>query len=263
MSFKMNAASAAAILAAIAVIPAVSAHGHVKSITADGKTVDNTTPEWIYNESNTPGWYAKNQDNGKHLHHKKFSYEATPGKTSVSVKAGSDITLGWDTWPESHHGPVLDYLAKCDGDCSAAKKESLKFFKLDGAGVLDAASNQWASDKLIADGNEWTLTIPESLAPGNYVLRHEIIALHSAGQENGAQAYPQCINIEVTGSGSTDPCADGADCVAGTALYKAADAGIKYDIYGGDISSYPIPGPKAWAGAAARVKRTIARAFFA
>ena len=176
----------------------------------------------------------------------------------------------------------MDYLAKCDGDCSAAKKESLKFFKLDGAGVLDAASNQWASDKLIgmfsqihhksfflkltnitADGNEWTLTIPESLAPGNYVLRHEIIALHSAGQENGAQAYPQCINIEVTGSGSTDPCADGADCVAGTALYKAADAGIKYDIYSGDISSYPIPGPKAWAGAAAKVKRTIARAFFA
>jgi hypothetical protein len=44
----------------------------------------------------------------------------------------------------------LDYLAKCDGDCSAAKKESLKFFKLDGAGVLDAASNQWASDKLIS-----------------------------------------------------------------------------------------------------------------
>jgi hypothetical protein len=116
---------------------------------------------------------------------------------------------------------------------------------------------------ITADGNEWTLTIPESLAPGNYVLRHEIIALHSAGQENGAQAYPQCVNIEVTGSGSTDPCADGADCVAGTALYKAADAGIKYDIYGGDISSYPIPGPKAWAGAAAKVKRTIARAFFA
>jgi cellulase len=75
--------------------------------------------------------------------------EATPGKTSVPVKAGSDITLAWDTWPESHHGPVIDYLAKCDGDCSAAKKESLKFFKLDGAGVLDAASNQWASDKLI------------------------------------------------------------------------------------------------------------------
>lgn len=64
MSIKMNAASAAAILAALAFMPAVSAHGHVASITANGETVDGTTPEWIYNESNTPGWYAKNQDNG-------------------------------------------------------------------------------------------------------------------------------------------------------------------------------------------------------
>lgn len=44
---------------------------------------------------------------------------------------------------------MLNYLAKCEGDCTKAEKESLKFFKLDGAGVLDAASNQWASDKLI------------------------------------------------------------------------------------------------------------------
>lgn len=173
------------------------------------------------------------------------------------------MTLQWNTWPESHHGPVIDYLAKCSGDCTDADKASLSFFKLAGAGVLDAGSNQWASDKLIADGNQWTVSIPESLAPGNYVLRHEIIALHSAGQEDGAQSYPQCVNIEVTGSGSTDPCSDGADCVVGTSLYTASDAGIKYDIYSGDIASYPIPGPKAWAGAAAKVKRTIARVFSA
>jgi hypothetical protein len=55
MSIKMNAASAAAILAALAIIPAVSAHGHVKEIVANGETVAGTTPEWIYNESNTPG----------------------------------------------------------------------------------------------------------------------------------------------------------------------------------------------------------------
>lgn len=64
MSIKMNAASAAVILAALAVMPSVSAHGFVESITADGKTVDGTNPNWIYNEADTPGWYAKNQDNG-------------------------------------------------------------------------------------------------------------------------------------------------------------------------------------------------------
>jgi hypothetical protein len=51
MSIKMNAASAAAILAALAAMPA-------------GETVPGTTPEWQYNDNKTPGWYAMNQDNG-------------------------------------------------------------------------------------------------------------------------------------------------------------------------------------------------------
>lgn len=156
MSIKMNAASAAAILAALAVMPAVSAHGHIKSITANGETVDGTTPEWFYGEKgDTPGWFAENQDNG-FVEPSSFGdadiichKNATPGKTSVAVAAGSDVTVHWDTWPESHHGPVLDYLAKCSGDCSEAEKESLSFFKLQEGGVLDAASNEWASDKLI------------------------------------------------------------------------------------------------------------------
>lgn len=38
---------------------------------------------------------------------------------------------------------------------------------------------------------ESDFTVPQHLAPGNYVLRHEIIALHAAGQANGAQNYPQ------------------------------------------------------------------------
>lgn len=155
MSFKMNAAGAAAILAAFAAMPSVSAHGYVESITADGQTVDGTSPNWKYNDEKTPGWYAANQDNGfvspssyadgDIICHK----EATPGKSSVKVTAGSDMTLKWNTWPESHHGPVIDYLAKCEGDCTDADKESLKFFKLDAQGVIDAGSNEWATDKLI------------------------------------------------------------------------------------------------------------------
>jgi hypothetical protein len=63
-SIKINAASAAAILAALAAMPAVYAHGHVSEITANGETVPGTTPEWQYNDNKTPGWYAMNQDNG-------------------------------------------------------------------------------------------------------------------------------------------------------------------------------------------------------
>lgn len=44
----------------------------------------------------------------------------------------------------------------------------------------------------IANNLTSTVAIPSDIAPGNYIIRHEIIALHSAGQENGAQSYPQC-----------------------------------------------------------------------
>lgn len=89
-----------------------------------------------------------------------------------------------------------------------------------------------------------TTTLPKHLKPGHYVVRHEIIALHGARQENGAQAYPQCVNVKVGGSGEVAL----GEGVAGTALYTAEDPGMKFDIYGG-ATSYPIPGPAVWTAA--------------
>lgn len=235
---------------------------------------NNLLQSWYYlpanQQASTAGWNALNQDNGFVEPNSYGSSDiachksAKPGTASVPVKAGDSIKLTWNTWPESHHGPVIDYLAKVNSFASATAG-SLSFFKIAESGLISGASppGTWASDNLMKAGNSWTVKIPSSLPSGNYVLRHEIIALHSAAQEDGAQNYPQCINIEVSGSGSADPCSSGADCVAGTALYKPDDKGIKYDIYGGDIASYPIPGPSKWDAAASKIKRTIARAFSA
>ena len=52
------------------------------------------------------------------------------------------------------------------------------------------------------------------------------IALHSAGTEGGAQNYPQCFNLQVTGSGSDVPAG-----VLGTELYSPTDPGILVNIY--------------------------------
>lgn len=52
---------------------------------------------------------------------------------------------------------------------------------------------------MVAAGFSWQTAVQSEMAAGNYVLRHETIALHSAGQEGGAQAYPQCVNLKVTG----------------------------------------------------------------
>jgi len=57
--------------------------------------------------------------------------------------------------------------------------------------------------RLMTSSSFAQVTIPKSLAPGKYIVRFELLALHSAGQAGGAQFYPQCADIEVTSGGTT------------------------------------------------------------
>ena len=169
---------------------------------------------------------------------------ATPGGTHAQVAAGGTVQVQWTKWP--HPGPVIDYLAKCPGDCETVDKSTLQFFKIGEDGMLDDGTtyqHKWAADVLAANNNSWNIVIPAKIASGNYVLRHEIIALHQAQNEGGAQNYPQCLNLMVTGGGSDDPIG-----VTGTALYKANDPGIEINIYTSSIT-YTIPGPSLYSGA--------------
>ena len=162
--------------------------------------------------------------------------------------------MEWNTWPSSHKGPVIDYLAPCNGACSTVDKTALKFFKIDEQGLISdtTAPGTWASDSLISNNNSWVITIPTGIASGPYVLRHEIIALHSAGSIDGAQNYPQCINLEVTGGGSDVPVG-----TLGEALYKDTDPGISVNIYTTGLS-YVIPGPTLYSGGSGAVATTKA-----
>lgn len=72
-------------------------------------------------------------------------------------------------------------------------------------------------------------TIPSCLKPGYYLVRHELLALHSAYQYPGAQFYPGCHQLEVTGGGSTVP----SGLVSIPGVYSGSDAGITYDAYKG------------------------------
>jgi hypothetical protein len=72
-------------------------------------------------------------------------------------------------------------------------------------------------------------TIPSCLKPGYYLVRHELVALHSAYSYPGAQFYPGCHQLEVTGSGSASP----SSLVAFPGAYKGSDPGITYDAYKG------------------------------
>jgi lytic cellulose monooxygenase (C1-hydroxylating) len=229
----------------------VSAHGFVANITINGETIPGFGITSDYYRPKVPervGWYTTATDTGfvdppmyngpNIICHK----DAKNAALSATVAAGDSIALHWNSWPESHKGPVLDYLASCgDADCSTVDKTTLKFFKFNEKGIVDGtvgSNGLWAADDISeATRFTWTTTIPASLKPGNYVLRHEIIALHSAHELNGAQNYPQCINLKVTGSGSELPAG-----VLATELYTANDPGIHFNIYQ-KKTSYVIPGP--------------------
>jgi len=175
---------------------------------------------------------------------------ATNAQLSAPVAAGEKVSLQWTVWPESHKGPMLDYLASCEGDCSTVDKTTLKWFKIDGVGMTSTGGSppQFADDVMTANNNTWTVTIPSSIKAGNYVLRHETIALHQAQSAGGSQPYPQCVNLMVTGGGSDQP-----EGVLGIALYQETDPGIMFNIYTSftKTAQYPVPGPTLYSGAAA------------
>ena len=49
------------------------------------------------------------------------------------------------------------------------------------------------------------VTIPSTLAPGQYLLRSEIISLQLAMTEGGAEFYPACIQLNIGGSQTQGP----------------------------------------------------------
>ncbi|CAM1509923.1 Fc.00g002580.m01.CDS01 [Cosmosporella sp. VM-42] len=166
-----------------------------------------------------------------------------PAALHAPAAAGSTVSLHWTLWPNSHVGPVLTYMARCpDTGCDAWEPgNEAVWFKVQQGG-REGTSNTWATSPLMVSGNSGiNYTIPSCLKPGYYLVRHEIIALHSAYQYPGAQFYPGCHQLQVTGSGSTIP----SDLVGFPGAYSGSDAGITYDSY--KAQTYDIPGPALFA----------------
>lgn len=263
----MSLIKTSAFVSTIALIGKVSAHGIVTGVIADGKYFRGYDPSFQYqqNPPKVAGWTAPLTVNRGFVDPSGYSSPdiichkgATPGEDYIRVSAGGTIELQWTVWPESHHGPMLDYLAPCGDDCTSVDKSSLQWTKIDEAGMNEWVTQpgDWASDDMIRNNNSWVTTIPSSIAPGKYVLRHETIALHAANNQGGAQNYPQCMNIEISGGG-TNGLSSG---IVGTELYKATDPGVFVNIYYPKLDSYTIPGPPIMSGGSSGGPQTSASA---
>ncbi|KAI2632283.1 glycoside hydrolase family 61 protein [Hypoxylon sp. NC1633] len=230
----------------------VQAHGIASAIVIDSTFYDGYNPsyQWKSPPPTVVGWSVPDDLQNTFIAPNQFNTPdmvchlgAKPAGAAAPVKGGDVIEVQWTPWPASHKGPVLDYLAKCSGPCETADKTQLKFFKIAEVAWVDQATDLWASNVLTNNNNSWLIRIPEDIEPGNYVLRHEIISLHSAANPNGAQSYPFCYNLAIDSKGTASPAG-----IPATELYKAADPGIKFDLFS-HPTAYMIPGPALYSGA--------------
>lgn len=154
--------------------------------------------------------------------------------TSVvaDVAAGSQVVFKWENWPADHQGPVSIYMASCDDDCTKFSASNARWFKVD-AGGYDPNTKQWAADQLRANNYTWTSTIPAQLKTGQYLIRHEIVALHS----QTPQFYPSCTQVRVTGPGTGTP--SDSDLTTIQDIYRD----VKWPFIYGDFGTFTIPGP--------------------
>jgi hypothetical protein len=129
---------------------------------------------------------------------------------SATAAPGDEITATWQQWTHSQ-GPIIVWMYKCSGAFSACDGSGAGWFTIDKAGFhgdgktvfLDTETGSgWDIAKLVGSNKSWTSKVPAGLAPGNYLIRHELIALHQA---NSPQFYPECAQLVVTGSGTAQP----------------------------------------------------------
>ncbi|KAH5699384.1 hypothetical protein HBI44_073260 [Parastagonospora nodorum] len=161
---------------------------------------------------------------------------SSPAALHAEVAAGTEVKLYWTLWPDTHVGPTVTYMAKCpDTGCNDwMPGTEAVWFKIQQEG---RNGNTWGATATMKAGGFVSYTIPKCIPSGNYLVRHEIIALHAASSYPGAQFYPGCHQLKVTGGGSTTP----SGLVAFPGAYKSTDPGITHDVTKGE--TYIVPGP--------------------
>jgi lytic cellulose monooxygenase (C1-hydroxylating) len=117
-----------ALVGLLAVVPQmVSAHGFVSDVkVSSGAWFKGSDPVWFYSPAGqgpkTSGWDSLNQDLGFVQPASYGSADIACHKSATSAKgnyitaaAGETLTFYWNTWPESHKGPIINYLAPYNG----------------------------------------------------------------------------------------------------------------------------------------------------
>ncbi|KAJ3043829.1 hypothetical protein HDV00_004237 [Rhizophlyctis rosea] len=164
---------------------------------------------------------------------------SSPVSDKIKVTAGDQLSGDDPVIAVSHKGPIRFYLNKVSNSSAAAPTSGWFTIYEDG---LNAGT--WAVDKLIANDGVVSFTLPSGIAPGDYLLRSELIALHIAKDVGGVHVYTNIAQLTISSSGSST-----FPGVSFPGAYSPTDSGIWvpniYNSAGKPYpSSYSIPGPR-------------------
>ncbi|OAG23013.1 hypothetical protein CC77DRAFT_1006432 [Alternaria alternata] len=235
----------------VAVLPAIlalaNAHATFQQLWKNGKDLESTCARLP--PSNSPVEdYTSNA--------LQCNVSPAPAEGKCDFEAGDTVTIEMhqhntrDCKEEglggAHWGPVLAYMSKVEDAATAdGSSEFFKVYQNTWAKNPDATQGDndfWGTKDLNYNCGKLDFTIPKNIAPGDYLLRAEAIALHAAGPAGGAQHYMTCYQLTVTGSGTLEP-----KGVTFPEAYSKTGPGLGFSIHA-DLDSYPAPGPELIAG---------------
>ncbi|KAF8066992.1 glycoside hydrolase family 61 protein [Lyophyllum atratum] len=237
--------SFSALLLPLALAGSALAHGFVSTITIDGKTFKGNVP----NGAKNPSIIRQINDVSPTKGAKNAAVNCGPGAGPAANVAdampGSKLTFDWtggdlSNWPHNT-GPMLTYMASCGSTtCDKFDAQTAKWFKIQQVG-RKSSGDAWAQADLMT-GSPAPVTIPSNIAPGNYLIRHEIIALHLANSPGGAEFYPSCAQLRIGGSQTGKPTS--SELVSLPGAYSDNDPGIFDKNVFDAKAAYTFPGPK-------------------
>ncbi|KAF8815954.1 glycoside hydrolase family 61 protein [Phlegmacium glaucopus] len=222
----------------------VSAHGFLRTLTINGKAYTGNTPAGTDSPSVIRQISTPFPNHGASNPALTCGPNSTAGTLVANANPGDSLTFSWkgadlSNWPHNT-GPMLTYLANCGSTtCDQFDITNAKWFKIQQIG-RKANSPDWVQADLMTGGVA-TASLPANLAPGNYLVRHEIIALHLAVTLGLAEFYPACAQIKVGGSQTGAP--NPNELVSLPGAYSDNDPGI-FDTQVFDPNApYTFPGP--------------------
>ncbi|KAF8892935.1 glycosyl hydrolase family 61-domain-containing protein [Infundibulicybe gibba] len=192
----------------------VSAHGFVSTVQIDGKSFKSTL-----GSSNSAVRQVSDPNPIKGANNPAVNCGPNSRASTIvaDAKPGSSVSFDW----------------------TGADLSKAKWFKIQQIGRN--GNGPWAQADLM-NGAKAQVNIPSNIAPGNYLIRHEIIALHLAENQGGAEFYASCTQLRVSGNGNGAPAAD--ELVSLPGAYTDTDPGILVKNAFDPQANYIFPGPK-------------------